>query len=98
MLVVYFVVRDYNIECVRYVVVFIVCFLVDVRIGFKLKLRLYCSFNDQRRQLIDKEDEVLLEEESLWEIMRSDDKVYVFFLEDVVRLVNSDYLKGFFFK
>lgn len=89
---------DYNTECVRHAVVFTACLPADVRLGSTRKLSLYCSPNDKRRQLIDKEDEVLLEEESSRETMRDNDMAYVLLSEDVVRPDKPDRLKDLVLK
>lgn len=89
---------DYNTECVRHAVVFTACLPADVRLGSRPKLSLYCSPNDKRRQLIDKEDEVLLEEESSRETMRDNDMAYVFLSEDVVKPDKPDRLKDLVLK
>ena len=89
---------DYNTECVRHAVVFTACLPANVRIWSRPKLSLYCSPNDKRRQLIDKEDEVLLEEESSRETMRDNDMAYVFLSEGVVRPDKPDRLKDLVLK
>ena len=89
---------DYNTECVRHAVVFTACLPANVRILSKPKLSLYCSPNDKRRQLIDKEDEVVLEEESSRRAMRDNDMAYVFLSEGVVRPDKPDRLKDLVLK
>ena len=89
---------DYNTECVRHAVVFTACIPANVRIWSKPRLSLYCSPNDKRRQLIDKEDEVLLEEETSRETMRDNDMAYVFLSDGVVRVDKPDRLKDLVLK
>lgn len=87
---------DYNTECVRQAAVFTASLPSDARLGYNTKLSLYCSPNDKRRELIDKEDDILLEEESAWEIMKPNDKAYVFLSGDVIRPVKEEHLKDLF--
>ena len=88
----------YNTECARHAVVFTACLPANVQLWSTPKLSLYCSPNDKRRQLIDKDDEVLLEEESSRETMRDNDMAYVFLSEGVVRPDKPDRLKDFVLK
>ena len=94
--VVQFVAGDYNTECVRHAVVFTASLPVDTRIGSKTELSLYCSPNDKRRELIDNEDGLLLQEESAWEFMQPNDKAYVFLSEGVVKPVKLENVRDFF--
>ena len=91
---------DYNTECVRHAVIFTACLpaAANVRLGSAPKLSLYCSPNNKKRQLIDKEDEVVLDEKSSQEKMRDNDKAYVSLSEGVVEPDRPDRLKDLVLK